>query len=132
MGTEHRHGRLARELWEALSRGDSTAILELTAPDLVWRTLGDNPYAIETKRASQFLDLMASFGEAVDDLRMEIRDIFPNDRGAVLHYGAVAWRGSERLVCEYLVVMRMESGVVVEATTVPFDNQLNDEFWCKV
>ena len=129
MQAEAPNARVARRLWEALSRADVAAALELTRPELVWRTLGDNPFAIEIKGATEFLDLMADFGEAVDDLRMEVLDIFASDRGAVIHYNGVARRGSDLLECEYLVLLQIESGVVVEGTTVPLDSRRNDAFW---
>jgi ketosteroid isomerase-like protein len=129
MGLEQENAQLARRFWEALSRADVPAVRKLTRPELRWRTLGDNPYALETKGASEFLGLLASFGEAVDDLRMEVRDIFASDRGAVLHYNVVARRGSDLMECEYLALMRMRSGVVVEGTTAALDAQRNDAFW---
>ena len=130
--SEHPNTRLARKLWEALSRGDVEAFLEVTRPELLWHTLGDNPFAIETKGAHSMLALLASFGESVDDLRMEVRDIFASDRGAVLHYSAVTRFGPELLDCDYLVLMRMDADHVVEGTTVPLDPRRNDAFWCRV
>lgn len=131
MDERHPNERLARRLWEALSRGDAGAAAACTRPDLAWRILGDNPFAGETKAAADFLGLLAGFAEAVDDLRMEVRDIFSSDRGAVLHYRVVAQRGPDLLECEYLVLMHMEDGLVVEGTTVALDADRNDAFWRK-
>ena len=129
---EHPNARIARRLWEALSNADVEAFLEVTQPELVWRTLGDNPFAMETKGAKAMLALLASFGESVYDLRMEVRDIFASDRGAVLHYNAVTRRGTDLFECGYLLLMRMEAGLVVEGTTVALNTYGNDAFWRNV
>ena len=78
------------------------------------------------------LALLASFGESVDDLRMDVREIYANDQGAVLHYGSIARWGPELLDCDYLVLMRMQDGLVAEGTTVPLDTYRSDAFWRKV
>ena len=129
---EHPNVRIARRLWEALSEADVETFLEVTRPELVWRTLGDNPFAMETKGAKAMLALLASFGESVDDLRMDVRAIYASDQGAVLHYSSVAHWGPELLDCDYLVLMRMQDGLVAEGTTVPLDPYSNDVFWRKV
>jgi ketosteroid isomerase-like protein len=100
-------------------------------PDVRWRTSGDNPFAGESKSAADFLTLLASFAEAVDDLRMELCDIFASDRGAVLHYQAVAERGPDLLECEYLILMHIEDGLIVDAVTIALDTDRNDAFWRK-
>lgn len=132
MGEYHPNERLARRFWEALSRGDAGGATACLRPDLVWRIHGDNPFADETKAAVDFLGLMAGFGELVDDLRMEVCDIFPSDRGAVIHYRVVVQQGPNLLECEYLVLMHMQDGLVVDGATVALDADRNDAFWRKI
>jgi ketosteroid isomerase-like protein len=117
MPPDHHNARIARRLWEAISRGDVEAFLALTSPDVVWRARGENPFALETK------------GDAVDDLRMQVLDIFASDRGAIVHYAMNAHRGPRAVAGELYLRLRMEGDRVAEAELIAADAAGNDAFW---
>ena len=129
MPPDHHNARVARRLWEAISRGDVEAFLALTSPDVVWRARGENPLALETKGQAATLEFLANAGDAVDDLRMQVLDIFASDRGAIVHYAMNAHRGPRSIAGELYLRLRMEGDRVAEAELIAADAAGNDAFW---
>lgn len=126
---QHPNAALACRLWTALSDGDAPLLRQLLAPAVIWRAHGDNPFTGEAKGIDELFDLLARSAETVDDLRSELRDIYASDRGAVFRATTYAERGPKLLHTEWLVVLRIEDGRVVEVSSVPVNQRHNDEFW---
>ncbi len=129
MPPDHHNARIASQLWEGISRGDVEAFLALTSPDVVWRARGENPFASETKGPAATLEFLANAGDAVDDLRMQVLDIFASDRGAIVHYAMDAHRGPRSIAGEFYLRLRMEGDRVAEAEVIAADTASNDAFW---
>jgi len=129
MPPDHHNARVARRLWEAISRGDVEAFLALTSPDVVWRARGENPFALETKGPAATLEFLANAGDAVDDLRMQVLDIFASDRGAIVHYAMNAHRGPRSIAGELYLRLRIEGDRVADAELIAADAAGNDAFW---
>ena len=129
MPPDHHNARVARRLWEAISRGDVEAFLALTSPDVVWRARGENPFALETKGPAATLEFLANAGDAVDDLRMQVLDIFASDRGAIVHYVMDAHRGPRSIAGELYLRLRIEGDRVADAELIAADAAGNDAFW---
>jgi ketosteroid isomerase-like protein len=129
MPPDHHNARIARRLWEAISRGDVEAFLALTSPDVVWHARGENPFALETKGQAATLEFLANAGDAVDDLRMQVLDIFASDRGAIVHYALDAHRGPRAVAGELYLRLRMEGDRVAEGELIAADAAGNDAFW---
>jgi ketosteroid isomerase-like protein len=129
MPPDHHNARIARRLWDAISRGDVDAFLAVTSPDVVWCARGENPFAVETKGPAATLDFLANAGDAVDDLRLQVLEIFASDRGAIVHFAMDAHRGPRSFVGEFYLRLRMEGERVAEAELVPADTASNDAFW---
>ena len=126
----HPHLSLMRRLWDAGARGDADTVCEIYAPDAVLRAHGaPGPLSGEFKGIDEILDFLARMGELVDDSISEILDVYTSNAGAVLRYRSVATRGAEQLDMQYLYILAIEQGRIVEATLVPTDQRRNDEFW---
>ena len=130
MASEHPNAALARRLWQAISEGDGSALVgELLAPDVVWRSYGDNPLAGEAKGVEASLERLARIGENVDELRTELREVYAGEHGAVIWARTHAERGPKVLDGHLLVHLRIEGGHIVSASVVAMDQRRNDEFW---
>ena len=129
MPPDHHNARIARRLWEAISRGDVEAFLAVASPDVVWRARGENPFALQTKGPAATLEFLANAGDAVDDLRMQVLDIFASDRGAIIRYAMDAHRGPRSIAGELYLRLRIEGDRVAEAELIAADAAGNDAFW---
>ncbi len=129
MTPDHHNARVASRLWEAIARGDAEAFLAVTSPDVVWRTRGEHPFAVETKGPAAALEFLANAGDAVDDLRLQVLDIFTSDRGAIVHYAMDAHRGPRTIAGELYLRLRIEGDRVAEAELIAADAASNDAFW---
>ena len=118
---EHPNTRVARRMWDATSMGDRDLLLEIFAPDIVWRAANSGDLSGEFKGVDTVLDLLACAGEGVDEMQIELCDVFASDRGAVLHYRVHAERGHQVLDTEILLALRIVGGRVVEAFTTSTD-----------
>jgi ketosteroid isomerase-like protein len=130
MADEHPNLALVHRLWDAGARGDADAIAALYAPDVVIVAHGaPSVFSGEFKGSDELLDYLAGIGESVDDLRSDLLDVYTNDRGAVVRYRIAAARGPKRLDMQFLYLLEIANGRIVEATIVPSDQRVNDEFW---
>jgi ketosteroid isomerase-like protein len=118
-----------RRLWNAAARGDAEGVREAYGPGAVLRAHGSNPLAGEFKGGHAILDYLARMGELVDDLHLELLDVYSSDEGAVIRYRTVADRGPKHLDMEYLYVGRIAHGRVVEVDLVAADQRRSDDFW---
>ncbi len=125
---QHPHEVLAHRVWQAFSEGDASALQELLAPDLVWRTHTEGR-AEEFKGFHDALAGIARAAEGVDEMRSELCDVYSNDRGAVVWSTTHARRGEQILHSDYLIVLRVAGGRVAEVTAIPFDQRRTHHFW---
>ena len=130
MSEEHPHLALVRRMWDAGARGDADVICDLFAPDAVLRSHGaPGPLVGEFKGIAEILDFLARAGELVDDSRSEIIDVYTSGAGAVIRYRTVATRGANHLDMQFLYVLSIVQGRIIDATIVPTDQRRNDQFW---
>jgi ketosteroid isomerase-like protein len=125
----HPNELLARRLWEATSRGDAVALARIYAPDVVWRSYGNNPFSGEHKGVGAVLDLLARAGEDVDELRSEALDFYASERGAAIHYRTTADRGPKHMESENVLLLSIEGGLVARVAAIPVDAPATDAFW---
>ncbi|MEE9607582.1 MAG: nuclear transport factor 2 family protein [Myxococcota bacterium] len=114
----HPNAAIARRFWEAASRGDGDGLRELMAPDVVWRAYGAGALTGEFRGCEAVIARLAGAGDIVDGLRSTLLDVYAGDRGAVLHYGVEAQRGSQQIEMERLLVCRILAGRIVQALSV--------------
>lgn len=119
---------VARKLWDAASTGDPSAVLAFH-PKIVWKVWGHGANAGEHHGLDEVLQFLARANDFFDDVRSELIDILSSQRGAVILYRNIMTRGHKRLDRPYSLWLRIEEGVVVEASAVPFEDAGDAAFW---
>jgi ketosteroid isomerase-like protein len=125
----HPNAAVARALWSAVSEADVDGIRRLLASDIEWKTYSSGVLSGSIRGVNAVIDLLARSGEIVDELTTDMIDIYASDTGAVTHYRLHAERGARSLDTEVLLVMRIDSGRVVEAFATPVDPGADETFW---
>jgi ketosteroid isomerase-like protein len=126
---DHPNLTLARRLWSATAKADSTTIHELLADDVVWRASGENPLSGDYHGPEGVVRYLTLVAETADEVRSDLETIFYNDDGAVLAYKVYASRGPHELKMEILLVLHVTGGRITRALSVPVDQSANDDFW---
>jgi hypothetical protein len=126
---DHPNDRLTRAIWAAISSGDADALRERLAPEVVWYARSSGALSGSHGGVEAVIELLARTGDLVDDLRMDLSDVFVSDRGAVASYHVAARRGDRRLDTNMLLVTHIRDGRVTEVLTVPVDAEESDSFW---
>lgn len=119
--SEHPNVAVAKHLWLATAEGDAGALRELLAPDVEWRVYGEHPLAGRFRSQAAVIDQLSRFGDAVDDARLEVRDILTSARGALIRYRLSASRSGRSLETDYHLLLEIEDGKVVRGQVVPTD-----------
>lgn len=123
------HIALARLIWDATARGDVDALLQAFAPDVVMRVRGRNPMSGEYKGSTALLEQLARSAELVDDLRLDLLEIYGGKDGALIHYRQDATRGALHLDGEFHLSFRVAGGRIYEVEIVAADQERTDAFW---
>ena len=128
MRTENRNVDVAKRIWEAAAQGDAGALAKIFADGVVWHSHGRNPMSGEFHGRDAVIAQIARFADHVDDLRLDLEDIFVSAHGAVLHYAVWARRGERVLQTDFQLRLTIEEGEVSECHVVPTDQHVTDEF----
>jgi len=120
---------LARELWTAVADGDADSLRRLLAPDVVWRSIGLNPLSGDYRGPDDVVGYFAEIGHRADELSSSLEHIWTGPDGAIIGYRVTASRAGETLEMDYLLRIRVRRGVITEATVIPLDQRVNDDFW---
>jgi len=127
--SEHPNAILARALWQATADGDAEAIGRCLSDGVVWTSMGRNPLSGQHVGPEGVIEYLADVGEAADELRSALEGVYVNATGAVVLYHVSARRGAARLEMDYLLLLRIEDGLVTRGLMVAVDQARNDEFW---
>ncbi len=127
---------IAREAFEAWQRGDAP-IIEIFAPQMVWRIEGSSAMAREYGNAQEFIDeVLAPFGarfaEGEPFRPVKIRSVLADgDTAVVLWDGRGVANDGVPYENSYAWFMRFEDGKVVDGTAF-FDGIALNELWGRV
>jgi len=125
----HTHEVLARQLWEAVAEGDPDRLRDLLSEEIVWVSVGRSWLSGEHLGPDGVLDYLARIGEGAAELSSTLNSVYSSDDGAVLIYHVSARRDLKRLEADIALILRFRDGQVSHAVSVPFDQEVNDEFW---
>ncbi len=126
----HPNAGLAREIWDAIARGDADALRACLAPDLVWRaTARGTPWAGEHRGAEAAVDMLARVGEATDVFDADLVDVLASDARVLLVFRARMKVGGREIQVDYLILARIEARRIVEIWSAPMDPQTLEAFW---
>lgn len=126
------HRELAHRVWDATARGDVDTLLQIYAPDVVMWVRGRNPLCGEYKGTTAVLGQFARSAELVDELCLDLLEVYSSEDGALLRYRVEASRGELRLDAEFHLSFRVAAGRIYEVEIVATDQERADAFWHEV
>lgn len=126
------HSWLAHRVWDATARGDVDSLLQIYAPDVVMWVRGRNPLCGEYKGSTALLEQFARSAELVDELCLDLLEIYSSEDGALIRYRVEATRGEHRLDAEFHLSFRVAAGRIHEVEIVSTDQDRADAFWNEV
>lgn len=130
--SEHPNARIAREAWEAISRGDVEALLRALDPNVVWHaTARGTPWFGTHRGADSVVDYLARVGEASEFFQATLVDVLASDDRALLVFHASFRRAGRVAELDYLLLGRIADGRVAEMWTTPLDAGTIEAFWAK-
>jgi uncharacterized protein len=108
---EHPNAVLARQMTDALSRGDMQALEGFLADDVIWHEIGRS----EPRRGKAALRASAAGGGAVDyQITGTLHDVVANDDHTIALVDATATRGGKTLTYRTAEVYHIRDGKIAE------------------
>lgn len=130
--SENPNVQIARAAWEAISRGDAEALLEVLDPDVVWHaTARGTPWYGTHRGADSVVDYLARVGEASEFFQATLVDVLASEERVLLVFHASFRRRGRVAELDYLLLGRMASGRVCEMWTTPLDPGTIEAFWAR-
>lgn len=126
---ESPNARFARNLWDAVSKGDVERVEHLCSPDLVWHTSGRGPRAGTQRGRDNVLDHLARIGENAERFASKLEDVMVGERYTALVYHVTGSRTDRRLETDWILLLQIEDERLTEAWSIPRDQHAVDEFW---
>ena len=109
--TEHPNAVLARQMADALSRGDMQALDGFLADDVVWHEIG----RVEPRRGKAALRAAGPGGGAVDhQITGTLHDVIANDDHAIALVDATATRAGKTFTYRTAEIYHIRDGKIVE------------------
>ena len=107
---EHPNAAIARQMADALSRGDMEALDGLIADDVVWHAIG----SFEPLRGKAALRAQGPGGAADYTITGKLHDVVANDDHTIALVEATATRGGRTLTYRTAEIYHVRDGKVVE------------------
>jgi uncharacterized protein len=119
---------IARQAWEAVSTADVESLARVSTAAVVWHASGRGIRA-GTHRGRRAVDYLASLGDDVDSLSLDLVDVLTGDLRTALLVRLTGARHGKELDTQFVVLLRMEERKIAEVWSMPNDQYLVDEFW---
>jgi uncharacterized protein len=108
---EHPNAVLARQMTDALSRGDMQALEGFIADDVIWHEIGSS----EPRRGKVALREAAPGGGAVDyEITGTLHDVVANDDHTIALVDATATRGGKTFTYRTAEIYHIRDGKIAE------------------
>jgi ketosteroid isomerase-like protein len=108
---EHPNAVMARQMTDALSRGDMQALEGFIADDVIWHEIG----RAEPRRGKAALRAAAPGGGAVDyEITGTLHDVVANDDHTIALVDATATRGGKTLTYRVAEIYHIRDGKIAE------------------
>jgi ketosteroid isomerase-like protein len=120
---EHPNLTVAREMGEAMSRGDLEAAASYLADDVIWHEIG----RAEPRRGKA--ELAASAGAVDYEITGRLHDIVGNDEHVVALIDATGTRGDHSLSYRVAEIYHVRDGKVIERWAFSDDTAAITEFF---
>ena len=121
--------KVATRAWEAVSRGDVSALEKVYAEDITWHVSGHGPRAGDHRGRDAVLSYLASVGEDVDRFDASLEDVLVGEERIAFVMHARGERKGRSLDATYILLARLEGGRVAELWSTAFDQYTVDAFW---
>lgn len=121
--------KLATRAWEAVSKGDATALESLYDDDIVWHVSGRGPLAGDHRGREAVIGYLASVGEKAERFNASLDDVLIGDQRIAFVMRASGNREGRSLDATYIVLARLENGRLVEVWSTALDQHAVDAFW---
>lgn len=109
--SEHPNALMARQMNDALSRGDMHAMAGFLADDVIWHEIG----RVEPRRGIAGLSASAPDGGAVDyEITGTLHDVVANDDHTIALVDATATRGGKTLTYRTAEIYHIRDGKIAE------------------
>ncbi len=126
----HPNEELVRKGYQALASGDTDALQEQIADDVVWHVGGRSQLAGDYRGKEEVFNL---FGKLIEltggTFKLEVHDILANDEHTVALVKATAQRDGKALDDNGVQVLHVQDGKVKESWLHPGDEYASDEFF---
>lgn len=126
----HDNERLVRHAYEAMGKGDGSALAKLLTPTTEWVIRGDGALAgtyTGPDEIFEFWKLVAK--KTGGGLRLKVRDVLANDDRAVALVDVSGRRGDVTLDERQIVIFELADGKAMSATFVYEQPDRYDAFW---
>jgi ketosteroid isomerase-like protein len=120
---EHPNVALARQLADALERGDLEAVGSVLADDIVWHEIG----RAEPRRGKA--ELQAAVGDVDYEITGQIHDIVGNDEHVVALIDATGTRGGRTLDYRVAEIYHVRDGKITERWAFSDDTEAIVDFF---
>ena len=108
---EHPNAVLARQMTDALSRGDMQALEGFLADDVIWHEIGRS----EPRRGKAALRAAGPGGGAADyEITGTLHDVIANDEHTIALVDATATRGGKTLTYRVAEIYHIRDGKIAE------------------
>lgn len=123
---EHPNAVLARQMTNALSRGDMQALEGFLADDVIWHEIG----RAEPRRGKAALREAAVGGGAVDyKITGTLHDVVANDDHTIAMVNATATRGGKTFTYRTAEIYHIRDGKIAERWAFSDDTAAINEFF---
>jgi ketosteroid isomerase-like protein len=128
---EHPNAKLAKTAWSATSAGDVGALSRVCTPDVVWHASGRGWRAGDYRGREAVFEYLASLGESADRFDSRFDHVLVGDDRAAVLFHATGRRGKQTLDNDYVLLFRIEEGLIAEVWSIAWDQQADDDFWAE-
>lgn len=122
---EHPNAVLARQMIDALNRGDMMALDGFIADDVVWHEIGRS----EPRRGKAALAAAGSASLAEYEIKGELHDVVANDEHSIALVEATATRDGKTFTYRTAEICHMRDGKVTERWAFSDDTEAITKFF---
>jgi ketosteroid isomerase-like protein len=120
---------IAKQAWEAVSTADVESLARVSTAAVVWHASGRGVRAGSHRGRRAVIDYLASLGDDVDSLSLDLVDVLTGDLRTALLVRLTGARYGKELDIQFVVLLRLEDRKIAEVWSMPNDQYLVDEFW---
>ena len=124
---QHPNIELVQGLYAAYMGGDRERVAAAFAPDVRWHNSGHGPESGTVEGIPAVLDFLVG-GDHMDDYALEVVDMLASDERVAIIARTSGRRGSQRIVNDYVQIVRLADGRVAEVWNFYWDQRALAEF----